>query len=133
MSTRPLSPHLQVYRLPFTALLSISHRVTGVILTCGMILVAAFLAAAAYGPDLYAVAQQLLTSLPGQIVLWGWIYALVFHACHGVRHLIWDSGQGLDKSQLTRHNLLELAASILLTGALLAMARCPLLAGLELP
>ena len=121
MKTRPLSPHLQVYRLPLTALLSISHRITGVLLAMGLLLLAGWLLAASVNPEGFALIQSALGSLPGQVVLWGWIYALVFHACHGIRHIVWDLGHGLDRNRLMRHNLVELMASVVLTGILFAV------------
>ena len=114
-SPRPLSPHLQVYRLPLTAVLSISHRITGVVLSMGLLVIAALLATAAAGEGAFTVVLGWLASVPGQIALWLWIYALMFHACHGVRHLLWDAGRGLDKAVQLRHNLIEVAVSVLLT------------------
>lgn len=119
MKSRPLSPHLQVYRLPLTALLSISHRMTGVLLSLGLLAIAGFLAIAADGADTYGMAMGWLDSPPGRIALWLWIYALLFHACHGVRHLVWDTGRGLARQDQLRHNLVEMALSVLLTAAAL--------------
>ena len=121
MKTRPLSPHLQVYRLPLTALLSISHRITGVLLSMGLLLLAGWLLAASGHPEGFTLIQSGLDSLPGQLLLWAWIYALVFHACHGIRHIVWDLGHGLDRDRLMRHNLVELMASVVLTGILFAV------------
>jgi len=121
MKTRPLSPHLQVYRLPLTALLSISHRITGVLLAMGLLLLAGWLLAASVSHEGFGLIQSALGSLPGQVVLWGWIYALVFHACHGIRHIAWDLGYGLNRDRLIRHNLVELMASVVLTGILFAV------------
>ena len=115
MTSRPLSPHLQVYRLPLTAILSITHRMTGVVLVMGVIVIAGFLAIAAAGPEPYTLVLGWISTPLGRIGLWLWIYALFFHACHGVRHLLWDATRGLDKRDLLRHNLIELAASIGLT------------------
>ncbi|BBL75319.1 succinate dehydrogenase, cytochrome b556 subunit [Methylomagnum ishizawai] len=121
MSERPLSPHLQVYRLPLTALLSISHRITGVVLSLGLVLWVVFLMAVAQGGSHYALAQALLDSFLGRLLLWGWIYALFFHLCHGVRHLVWDTVHGLERDTLQFYGYVELAASALLTlGAMLA-------------
>jgi len=114
MSERPLSPHLQVYRLPITALLSISHRIAGVLLSIGAVFWVVFLMAVAQGEGQYALAQAALDSFLGRLLLWGWIYALFFHLCHGVRHLIWDTAHGLERETLERHAYLELAASALL-------------------
>jgi succinate dehydrogenase / fumarate reductase cytochrome b subunit len=115
---RPLSPHLQIYRLPLTALLSISHRITGLFLCGGLLLLTLLLTLAAIGPEVYESARLWLASLPGQVLLWGFIYALVFHACHGVRHLIWDSGRGFARNAQFTFNLIEVMASVLLTGLL---------------
>jgi succinate dehydrogenase / fumarate reductase cytochrome b subunit len=115
MKDRPLSPHLQVYRLPLTAVLSISHRATGVMLSLGLILWVAFLMAAAGGESSYATARAILDSFLGRLILWGWIYALFFHLCHGVRHLIWDTVHGLERETLELHGKIEIAASVGLT------------------
>jgi succinate dehydrogenase / fumarate reductase cytochrome b subunit len=120
MSERPLSPHLQVYRLPVTAVLSITHRISGVILSIGMVFWAVFLVAVSQGESAYGFLQALLGSLPGRILLWGWIYALFFHLCHGVRHLVWDLGYGLERETLGRYAYWELAGSVGLTLGLAA-------------
>lgn len=119
MSERPLSPHLQIYRLPITALLSISHRLTGVVLSVGMVFWALFLMAAAQGAAQYVPVQAVLDSFLGRLLLWAWLYALFFHLCHGVRHLIWDTVHDLDRDTLTRHAYWELGASVGLTLLLL--------------
>jgi succinate dehydrogenase / fumarate reductase cytochrome b subunit len=115
MSERPLSPHLQVYRLPITALLSITHRFTGVLLSIGAVIWVTFLMAVAQGEPQYATARACLDSIPGRLALWGWIFALLFHLCHGVRHLVWDTVNGLERDTLARHGYLEIAVAALLT------------------
>jgi succinate dehydrogenase / fumarate reductase cytochrome b subunit len=122
MSERPLSPHLQVYRLPITAILSISHRITGLLLVMGMVFWVIFLMALAEGEAQYAQAQKVLGSVPGRVLLWIWLYALFFHLCHGVRHLIWDTVHGLERDNLSRHAYLEIGASVLLTLAIFLFA-----------
>jgi len=117
MNERPLSPHLQVYRLPLTALVSITHRATGVFLSLGLILLVLFLMAVAQGPGAFEVAQGWLNSLLGKLFLWGWIYALLFHLVHGLRHLIWDTGHGFERDSLDRLARYEIVASVLLTAA----------------
>lgn len=91
---RPLSPHLQVYRLPLLAVLSITHRITGVGLVAGLVVLAWWLCAAAQGPAAFNAAQDLLGSPIGLLALFGWTVALFFHLAHGVRHLLWDAGWG---------------------------------------
>ena len=93
---RPLSPHLQVYRWQLTSVLSILHRLTGVALTVGTILLVWWLVSAANGPDLFELAQGFLGSPIGLLLLFGWSVALFYHLCNGLRHLWWDTGSGLD-------------------------------------
>lgn len=112
---RPLSPHLQVYRWQWTMALSILHRITGVALAVGTLLLVWWLAAAAYGEAAYAEAQGFLGSLVGQLLLAGWTLALFFHLCNGIRHLVWDSGRGLELKPAYRSGLLVLAAAVALT------------------
>lgn len=112
---RPLSPHLQVYKLPLTALMSISHRATGAALSVGTILVTAFLLAAASGEDAYNMVMGIATSLPGQIILFLWSAALYFHMCNGVRHMFWDIGKNFNKKSAMKSNYYVLIAAFILT------------------
>ncbi|MGH1375370.1 MAG: succinate dehydrogenase, cytochrome b556 subunit [Alphaproteobacteria bacterium] len=113
---RPLSPHLQVYRLPLTALLSITHRITGTALSIGTILVTAFLIAAATGEAEYNFVMGLATSVVGQVVLFLWSAALYYHMCNGIRHMFWDTGKFLQKGQAMRTNYIVLMAAFICTG-----------------
>ncbi|MFM8331615.1 MAG: succinate dehydrogenase, cytochrome b556 subunit [Candidatus Methylumidiphilus sp.] len=122
MNERPLSPHLQVYRLPLTGLVSITHRATGVFLSVGMIVLVLFLMAVAKGPDSYATAQALLQSFIGRLFLWGWIFSLLFHMVHGVRHLIWDTGHTFERETLDRYARYEIIATLALAALLFFVA-----------
>src|ERR1700751_173739 len=93
--TRPLSPHLQIYRPMLTMLMSIVHRITGAALYVGTLLLAWWLLAAAFRAKTYATLQAVPSSFIGRVVLLGYPWALVHHMLGGVRHLIWDSGHGL--------------------------------------
>jgi succinate dehydrogenase / fumarate reductase cytochrome b subunit len=93
---RPLSPHLQIYRPQLTSVLSISHRVTGMALGVGTLFLVWWLVAAAASDDAFAAAQWFFGSWLGLVVLFGWSYALFFHLCNGIRHMVWDTGYGLD-------------------------------------
>lgn len=119
---RPTSPHLQVYRLPLTALLSITHRATGAGLAVGTILVAAFLIAAACGEGPYNMAMHLAGTSVGKIILFLWSAALYFHMCNGIRHLIWDTGACLEKGPAMRSNYVVLMFAFILTAATWACA-----------
>ena len=94
--SRPLSPHLQVYRWPLSMVLSISHRATGVGLSVGALLLAWWLIAAAVSDSAFATVQWFLGSWLGVLLLLGWSAALIFHLFTGLRHLVWDAGFGFD-------------------------------------
>lgn len=115
VNPRPLSPHLQVYRLPLTAKMSITHRMTGVILMGGMLLLAGWLIAAMLGEEYYAHAMALAVSPFGQIVLFGWAAAFYYHLCNGIRHLFWDMGFLFKLSAANAANWVVLLATALLT------------------
>ena len=113
---RPLSPHLQIYRLPLTALLSVTHRLTGLALSFGAVLLIAILFATVAGPEAYAVAHALAASWPGIIVLVLFTFALYFHLCNGVRHLFWDAGFGFELSTAHASAVATLVVSAAMTG-----------------
>jgi len=96
MTNRPLSPHLQVYRPQLTSVLSILHRITGVALAVGTILLVYWLIATASGPAAFATANGIIGSWIGLILLFGWTFALFFHLANGIRHLFWDAGLGFE-------------------------------------
>lgn len=115
MNQRPLSPHLQAYRLPITGLMSLTHRITGVVMSVGAVLLVLVPVTVAAGPERFNVLHEFLQSTTGHMVLWLWILSLAFHLCHGLRHLLWDAGFGYSREQLTRNAVLELIACILLS------------------
>lgn len=96
---RPLSPHLQVYRPQITSMLSIFHRITGIWLSVGTLLLVWWLVAAATGPDAYARVQGFLGSAIGWLLLFSWTLALFYHLFAGLRHLAWDAGVGFEKRE----------------------------------
>lgn len=112
---RPLSPHLQIYRLPLLALMSITHRITGIGLVAGLVVLAAWLGAAASGAEAFAVAQSFFGSPLGYLVLFGWTVALFFHLSHGIRHLLWDSGWGFELPQAYGSAKVAIGATAVLT------------------
>jgi succinate dehydrogenase / fumarate reductase cytochrome b subunit len=95
-SERPLSPHLQVYRWYFTMALSIGHRVTGVGLALGLLLLTWWLLALASGPEAFATVQAAMNSVLGVLVLFIYTFVLFYHLANGVRHLAWDAGYGFE-------------------------------------
>lgn len=114
-SNRPISPHLQIYKLPLTGIISITHRMTGVALAIGLLVFAYSFFAIASGSDAYLSLQSWLENPLLQLGRWLFIYALFFHLCHGIRHLIWDLGLSFDKEQMNKYAAIELVASLLLT------------------
>jgi succinate dehydrogenase / fumarate reductase cytochrome b subunit len=115
---RPLSPHLQVYRPQLTSVLSILHRLTGILLGMGTLALVYWLMAAAAGPKYFKFAQMLAGSIPGRVLLFGWTLCLVYHLLNGIRHLVWDTGRGLEIDQVYRSGRLAIAATIILTIAI---------------
>ncbi|MEQ8229955.1 MAG: succinate dehydrogenase, cytochrome b556 subunit [Rhodospirillales bacterium] len=116
---RPLSPHLQVYRPQITSVLSITHRMTGIALAGGALVLSYWLTAATYGPDAFATAQGVIGSWVGQVVLWGLLFSLYYHLANGVRHLIWDAGAGFDLTSVRRTGILVILFAIGMTAATL--------------
>lgn len=114
-NNRPLSPHLQIYTLPLTGLLSITHRLTGVMLSAGLIFLVYLLSALANGPESYSAMQGIMSMSILRVLYWLFIYALFFHLCHGIRHLIWDSGQSFELATMKRYAIMEIIASFVLT------------------
>jgi succinate dehydrogenase / fumarate reductase cytochrome b subunit len=96
---RPLSPHLQVYRMTLTMFLSGLHRVTGMALYLGTLLLAWWLIAAASDAKSFETVSWLLSSIIGRLVLFGFTCALFTHMMGGIRHFIWDSGRGMEHPQ----------------------------------
>ncbi len=117
MSTqdRPLSPHLRVYRPQLTSVLSICHRLAGVALALGTLVLVYWLVAAASGEVAYETASALLGSFLGRLLLFGWSVALFYHLCNGIRHLFWDAGYGLELPMVHRTGWAVLVATVALT------------------
>jgi succinate dehydrogenase / fumarate reductase, cytochrome b subunit len=93
---RPLSPHLQVYRFQITMTMSILHRITGVVLAIGSLLLVCWLLAVASGGDQYERFHAFATSPLGWVAWFGLSFCLVYHLLNGIRHLLWDVGVGID-------------------------------------
>lgn len=119
--TRPLSPHLQIYRWQGTMLMSILHRLTGAGLYFGMALVVLWLGAAALSPPAFDLVNAVAGSWPGQIVLLGFTWALIHHALGGLRHFVWDLGYGFGAPARDLLAWGTIALSALLTAAVWAL------------
>lgn len=112
---RPLSPHLGIYRWYFTMALSIAHRVTGVALASGLVLLTWWLVALASGPDAFATIHWFIDSWFGALVLFGYTLVVFYHMGNGVRHLVWDVGYGFDVEVARRSGMAVLAFAGVMT------------------
>jgi succinate dehydrogenase / fumarate reductase, cytochrome b subunit len=122
MPLRPLSPHLGVYKMSrYTLATSIFNRVTGVALSAGLVLLVYWVLAVAGGPRRFASAARVLSLPILKLVYAGCIIAFCYHLAAGIRHLIWDTGRGLERRQSQRSAWLVVAVSVLL---MLAVAYC---------
>ncbi|MGF7006195.1 succinate dehydrogenase, cytochrome b556 subunit [Aminobacter sp. BE322] len=112
---RPLSPHLTIYRPPITMTTSIIHRITGAALYFGTLLVAWWLIAAATSQEYFDFVNGIYGSWIGRIVLLGYTWALMQHLLGGIRHLIWDTGAGLEKHTASKLAWATVVGAVLLT------------------
>ena len=113
--SRPLSPHLQVYRWQVSNTLSILHRLTGVALAVGALAFVGWLLALAAGQAAFAAAGALLGGVVGQLALIGWTFCFFYHFCNGLRHLAWDADIGFDKAVARKSGIVVVVAASLLT------------------
>jgi succinate dehydrogenase / fumarate reductase cytochrome b subunit len=125
MAERPLSPHFTVYRLAYTMVLSFLHRLTGVALAVGLIVFTGWLTAAATGAAAYERFVGFLGIALLQILLGAWLIAFLFHFANGIRHLCWDAGLGLEKTQARRSAAVVVVLVLVLSVALLYAFFCP--------
>ncbi len=119
---RPLSPHLAIHTPHINMVMSILHRLTGAALYAGSLLLAWWLVAAASGPDYFSYVSALFGTWPGLIVLFGYTWALLHHMMGGIRHFIWDTGRGYDRTTIDLLCWASAIASGLLTLAVWAYA-----------
>lgn len=125
MPDRPLSPHLSVYRLKYTLVSSILNRFTGGALSIGFIVLLYWVMALFRGPQSYARAEVVLSHPLFKLVLAGFIFAFCYHFIAGLRHLIWDTGRLMERSQSQKSAWLVGALSVLLTVVVVYLALCP--------
>lgn len=111
---RPLSPHLQVYRLPIAAITSIMTRITGHALVAGILLIVWWLAAAVTSPGTFACADWVMRSWIGFIVMTGAMWSLWYHLLAGLRHLFYDAGRGMEIESARKSSNAIIAGSVVL-------------------
>ncbi|MEJ0040615.1 MAG: succinate dehydrogenase, cytochrome b556 subunit [Gammaproteobacteria bacterium] len=120
MPDRPLSPHAGVYKFKYTIVSSFLNRLTGIALTFGLIPLVYWLMALADGPEAYARAAVVLAHPIFKLIYVGLAFSLCYHLVAGIRHLIWDTGRGLEKRQSQQSAWIVAAVSVLLTALLVA-------------
>ena len=119
---RPLSPHLGIYRWPVTMATSIAHRLTGLALAGGTVVLCWWLIAIASGPDAFNEFTNLAITPLGQVILFGLVWSLSYHLLNGIRHLAWDLGYGFALSTANTSGVVVVSLSVLLAIALFALA-----------
>jgi succinate dehydrogenase / fumarate reductase, cytochrome b subunit len=114
---RPLSPFMfpKWYRFQITSALSILHRLTGIALAVGTVLLTWWLVAVATGGELFLATHAFIASRLGMLLLFGWSAAFFYHLCSGIRHLVWDAGYGFEIRNAYRSGYVVLGATALLT------------------
>lgn len=113
--SRPLSPHLQVFRPLFSMMMSIAHRITGGALYLGTIILALWLVSAASGTMVFDQVNGFLGSAIGRLILFGYTWALLHHMLGGMKHLVWDTGAGFGAQAREQMNRWSLIGSVGLT------------------
>jgi succinate dehydrogenase / fumarate reductase, cytochrome b subunit len=115
MRVRPLSPHMGIYRMTrYSLVTSFANRITGLVLSAGLLAFIYWLTSLARGARAYARAQEVLGSDVAKLVYAAVIAAFAYHLVAGIRHLVWDTGRGLEKAQSQRSAWLVIAAALVL-------------------
>ena len=113
---RPVSPYW-IYRWEITMWLSSLHRITGLLLSLGAVVLAAWLIALASGPDVFASVSTIVGATWFKPLLVGWTFCFFFHLANGVRHLAWDAGYGFDQQRIRATGRLVIGVTVLATAA----------------
>jgi succinate dehydrogenase / fumarate reductase, cytochrome b subunit len=121
--TRPISPHLGIYRWQIGNSLSILHRLTGIALALGLPALSYWLVSVAGGEQTYAAAAKNFASPAGLACLMGWTFAFLFHLLNGVRHLFWDAGYGFERRQRHASGWFAVLGALALTLVVWSMLR----------
>jgi len=122
-SKNPLSPHLQIYRWHISSLLSITHRISGVINLVALILIFFWLIILSFGESNYELFLLIINSFFGKFILIGFTWSMTFHILSGVRHLAWDLGYGFEIKTANTSGAIVIILSLLLTVIFWLLAR----------
>jgi len=114
-SKNPLSPHLQIYRWQISSLLSIAHRITGILNLLGLIFISAWISSAGIGENLFEYFSVFLKSFIGKFILIGFTWSISYHLLSGIRHFFWDLGYGYEIKTVNISGVIVIVSSLLLT------------------
>ena len=114
-SKNPLSPHLQIYRWQISSLLSITHRITGILNLLGLIFISAWISSAVIGENLFEYFSVFLKSFIGKFILIGFTWSISYHLLSGIRHFFWDLGYGYEIKTANISGIIVIISSLLLT------------------
>ena len=120
---RPLSPHLQVYKPQLTSMMSITHRLTGLFLSLGLVIFVYWLFRLADSP---AVANDMINfaqTTSGCVIFYVWVFAFAYHLCNGIRHLFWDAGKGYSIPAVYRSGYMVIFGAALLTAVVFVLGQ----------
>ena len=122
-SKNPLSPHLQIYRWHISSLLSITHRITGILNFFGLIFISVWISSAGISENLFEYFSIFLKSFIGKFILIGFTWSMIFHVLSGIRHLFWDLGYGFEIKTANISGIIVIISSLVLTVIFWLLAR----------
>ena len=111
----PLSPHLQIYRWQISSLLSITHRITGILNLLGLIFISIWISSAGIGESLFECFSIILKSFIGKFILIGFTWSMSYHLLSGIRHFFWDLGYGYEIKTANLSGIIVILGSLVLT------------------
>jgi len=111
----PLSPHIQIYRWHISSLLSITHRISGILNFLGLILIFFWLLMLSFEESNYEMFLLIINNFIGQFILIGFTWSMTFHLLSGIRHLVWDMGYGFEIKTANRSGIIVILSSLILT------------------
>ena len=114
-SKNPLSPHIQIYKWHISSLLSITHRISGIINLLGLILIFFWLVFLSLGESNYELFLMSINSFFGKFILIGFTWSMIFHLLSGIRHLVWDFGYGFEIKTANFSGVIVIISSLALT------------------
>ncbi|WP_154224746.1 succinate dehydrogenase, cytochrome b556 subunit [Marinicella rhabdoformis] len=120
---RPLSPHLQVYKPQLTSMMSITHRLTGLFLSLGLVIFVYWLFSLAKSPGMANEMIGFVQTTLGCVIFYVWVFAFAYHLCNGIRHLFWDAGKGYSIPAVYRSGYMVILGAALLTALVYVLGR----------